>query len=369
MNRRSLQFALLLVLVLTCLILQSSALVSSPSFIVSSSGMITYDPDPPPSNLTWLHTDGIYVKDSQGRIVALRQISCPIWRRVNEAYITNAKAHGFNVINLYFNPEGYRPESHSADFDFNYGSDFNLLDDIIALCKANGVYAGMVWLDSSTGLSQRSGITGWEATANFAINTVWTSIVDRYKSEPTLVGIKIMDEPNWGGTNEWNFWNKTIGTLREINPNLLWFTHAISEQRMGPDYWGSLPWHNPSEVPYPNILMDGGGGYKDGGIWGSWPSDDYAKADEVIATTTYRMQYFRDRVQIPTGTTPYIQGYYPMNNAYSYAAREVARWMEANGYMVNWYLLNHQTKWGTGNEGLACFNELFPDTPYPYYWD
>ncbi|GAI30434.1 unnamed protein product, partial [marine sediment metagenome] len=64
------------------------------------------------------------------------------------------------------------------------------------------------------------------------------------------------DEPNLSSTEEAKLWKETIGALRQINPNLLWFTHTITAQRLNrPDL---LPWYSPQEVPYPNILMDGG---------------------------------------------------------------------------------------------------------------
>ena len=355
--RRFFLFMGLLLLILTCFISPSNTLASSP-FIVSSSGMVNDNPTPQDG---WLHTDGIHVKDSQGRIVAMRMVADFPWYFPTAEFIQNAKAHGINVIQL-----GFRPPSTDGGLgvSFDYDTQIDQLDAVVNLGKQHGVYVGLVYLHATTPLSQQYGITGVDNVINHLLQ-IWTPIIEHYKNEPAVVGVKLIDEPNLSAEDEAKLWKETIGNLRQINPNLLWFTHTITEVRFTrPDL---LPWYSPQEVPYPNILMDGG-------IWMSpnnpfygynYEPDDYAGADALFDDVTTRMTNFRDHVQIPTGITPGISDYYTEDTARTYFLTKIHRWMEANRYILTFYAADYQL---AGDAGLACFSKVFPDAPYPYYW-
>ena len=116
MKQQPFTFLLLPIIILTCFILQGNALTS---FTFSASGTINYNPTPQDG---WLHTDGIYVKDSQGRNVAMRIIGNFPWYFPTVNLIQNAKAHGINVIQL-----GFRIPSNDGGlgFSFNYNSQIN----------------------------------------------------------------------------------------------------------------------------------------------------------------------------------------------------------------------------------------------------
>jgi len=359
MRRRSFPFVLLLLPILTCFILQSNALVSS-SFIVSSSGMINYNPTPEDG---WLHTDGIYIKDNASRTVAVRAIANFPWTYPYlSQVIDNAKNHGINFITL-----GFRPPEEATfpleNFAFDFNTQASLMDDKINLCKSKGVYVILNYHHSSAGLYYDLGLTTPEAQASHVIDVV-APLVDRYKDEPTVVGIRPLDEPHLGRAGEQIFWQQVIGTLRGINPNLLWFAHIINVLRLGLGYWYLNPWQTPAEVPYPNIIMDGGW-WIGGGRESDPGTSDYAKADEIFTWVTDAMAYFRTNVGIPTGLTPGIDEYYPANNARSYLLIKLHRWMEENRYILTHYVADYQL--GI-DQGEACFNEVFPDTPYPQYW-
>lgn len=355
--KRSFLFTTSLLLILTFFILQSNALVSSP-FAVSSSGIVNYNATPEDG---WLHTDGIYVKDSQGRIVAMRMVADFDWYFPTVEFIQNAKAHGINVIQL-----GFRPPSTDGGlgFSFDYDTQIDELDAVVNLGKQHGVYVGLVYLHATTPLSQQYGITGVDNVINHLLQ-IWTPIIEHYKNEPAVVGVKLIDEPNLSAEDEAKLWKETIGNLRQINPNLLWFTHTITERRFGEQYWHLIPWKTPEDVPYPNIIMDGG-------IWISstqppydFEPDDYAGADEVFNWVTADMAHFRDKIQIPTGITPGISDYYAEDTARTYFLTKIHRWMEENRYILTFYASEYQL---AGDAGLACFSKVFPDTPYSYYW-
>jgi len=368
MRRRSFPFGLLLLPILTSFILQSNALVSS--FTVSSSGLVNYNPTPKDG---WLHTDGIYVKDAQGRIVAVRVITADAnpstvgWRFPlgNTEFITNAKNHGVYFLMLHLRP----PQTvGNLDFTlFDYSADIADLDSVVNFAKQNNVYIILNYLQSTTALRNSYGI-GDDGVSEVVTHLIsfWTPLIDHYKNESTVVGVRLLDEPNIGRVNEQTLWRDTIGNLRQINPNLLWFTHVISELRMGTGYWHLMPWQTPEEVPYPNIIMDGGMWISPNHPEADFGPGDYAGADEVFDRVIADMANFRDNVGIPTGLTPGIDDYYPTNNARGYLLTKLNRWMETNRYIMTLYEAEYKLPI---DNGLAMLNEVFPDTPYPYYWD
>jgi len=273
--------------------------------------------------------------------------------------IQNCKGNGINVIFFGISP-------WNDVFYFDYNTHISQLDAKVNLCKQNGIYAALVYFTGTTALASQHGISGVDNVINHLIS-FWTPIIEHYKNEPAVVGVKLIDEPNLNSELEDKLWTQTIGTLRQINPNLLWFTHTIGEIRFGEQYWHLLPWKTTEEVPYPNILMDGG-------IWISvnhpdfgfdFASDDYAGADALFNDVTARMENFRSQVQIPTGITPGIDETYTKDNARTYFLTKIHRWMEENNYVLTLYAADYQL---SSDDGFACLNKVFPDTPYPYYW-
>jgi len=367
--KHSLLFMALFLLILTWCNLLSYAQVSS-SFTASSSGVIVYNAT---TTDGWLHTDGIWVKDSAGRKVAMRMIANFPWdfSYINKsAFIQNSKAHGINVIFLGFRPPETADELPNFSFDFD--AQIQQMDQIVNLIKQNGVYVGLVYLHATTPLAKNHGLTTVDQVISHLLK-VWTPIIDHYKNESAVVGVKLLDEPNLSSEDEAKLWKDTIGALRQINPNLLWFTHTITELRFGEQYWHNLPWQTPSEVPYPNILMDGG-------IWISATNNPevydpyygttteqqaYDRADQIYNDVIERMTRFRNTIQVPTGITPGIDDYYDKVTARTYLMTKLARWMEQNRYKLSLYSADYQLG---PNDGLDVLNRVFPDTPYPYYW-
>lgn len=317
--------------------------------------------------MDWLHTEGVYVKDAQGRTVAMRMIANFPWHMSRqyaeidkEAFIQNCKAHGINAITL-----GFRTleTDEGLGWSFDFETQISEWDAIVNLCKQHGVYVVLNYAQSSTGL-ERLGI---ERTAQAHVDhliQVWTPIIEHYKNEPTVVGVRVLDEPHLATEEEVIFWRAIIGQLRQINPKLLWFAHTITELRFGTQYWYLIPYKKPEDVPYPNILMDGGIWISEGHPPYDFAEDDHDGADALFNDVIARMAHFRDLVQIPTGITVGIDERYPANNARSYFLAKIHRWMEENGYILTLYAADYELE----PDGLACLNEVFPDVPYPEYW-
>lgn len=327
--------------------------------------------------MEWLHTDGIYVKDPQGRIIALRQIGQLSWRDFNQQFITNAKAHGLNCILAFLIWKGFEgSDPEHFMFDPANPIDWALLDSKVALCKSNGIYLQLGYLMSTTELAG-FGISGEPAVSNHLIEK-WTPVIERYKNEPAVVGCRIIDEPHTTYTQDRDMYNRAINALRQINPNCLWFTHVhhtyIFINQYGTPYWSSnedLATCFPSWT-YHNIIIDGAAWikpyYESGDLY---YVPDYATADSMVAMIMSHMKTYRDSSQIPTGCVAmYMWGYYPTTSVpwIGYCLRELYREMEQGRYMICHYIANWQCNWAGTNED-DCFNEIFQDTPYPSYWD
>jgi len=163
--------------------------------------------------LTWLHTEGRYIKDESGRIVRLRgaaygvtylRVDPEVYRH-NEEDFDLLKRYGANVVRL----------CTRLDFwsDADYISKFN---EIISWCKSLEIY---VILDLHHAPDYRINpetiITWWEERARDYIN------------EPTVCGFGLHNEPP-GTKEEWrNFVSTLIERIQAINPNPLLFVGNI----------------------------------------------------------------------------------------------------------------------------------------------
>ena len=415
MKWRSFPFLLLIILILTCVILQSNALAYPSPFIVSSSGManynvpssrmvnynvpssrmvnynvslsrmvnyivsssrmvnynvsssgmINYNPTP---NDGWLHTDGRYIKDSQGRIVALRTLSIT-WKKVvpsensyAESFVDAVKAHGINNIMLSWN-HWDMGESYS----FVFPNDLPKLDEAIALIKSKGLYASLSFLQPSTQAIQN----GW-ATSHLDVIPIneWTMLLTRYANESAVCMARLIDEPNFYADEERQMYYNAIDALKPINPNMIWNTHCITNLRVGTaQYWYLNPWQEASQVP-DNV-------YQTAGWWVRTPSvgygeiqietNDYASADQWLQTMKTRIDYWIAHapsnlaIGLVGGSSG---GSYPPENAHHYLLREVYRYQQQNHLYIMPFFPSWQTK--IAEETISLW---LPDTPYEFYWD
>lgn len=367
--------AILLLSMLFLFASQVEALNSS-SVSITFSGSINYNSIP---TLGWLHTDGVYVKDSQNRSVAMRALMNSGWSFPTAGLLQNAKAAGINFVTLTINRQG-----DGGAYPFDYNTQAAQMDAIINLCTQYGMYVTINHGVSTTRL-QQMGITGITNIVNYETE-FWSPIITRYRNNPTVVGVRLIDEPNLTPTPtaENQMWTQLIGNMRAINPNLLWFTHAIHVYRFKPQYFGMLPWQMPSQLPYPNIVMDGG-------MWIS-PTNSaqdfdpyygttteaqaYARADQIVASVLAAMNNFRTIMNIPAGITPGTDDYYAppypqpakgYSNARHYLIVRLAQVCNEGKYMMGLaaadYLLAQ-------DKGLAVFNTVYPvsSRPYSVYW-
>ena len=357
MKQYSVSAGLLFLLILNFFILQSNALVSSSS-ILSSSGMINYNPTPEDG---WLHTDGVYIKDANNNIVAWRGIHIGGYYyqgqlTVTQGLIDIAKAHGAAFLEL-----GWNLKSGSE-----YILDFAKLDQTINLAEQNNMYVILNYLEASTRLINDGLATGWQDV--IPIDT-WREIIQRYASRPVVVGVKLIDEPNFSGEEQRQMYYDAIDALKPYNPNLIWITHYINWKRMRYSD-DRLMWRNASEVPANTIV--GGGGWvrtsSDGVGEPTLELDDYAKADAYIAQEVIPiMTVYRDKVQIPVVMGAYGSSRLEQDNAHTYYLRESGRALEKEKIGYDFYISEYYWRWNVNNGDAIC-DRLLPDAPYSKYW-
>ena len=302
----------------------------------------------------WLQTDGIWVKDSAGRKVAMRGIHIGSYYYIGQDIVTQnlidvAKAHGATYIQLGWNlkvgKDGYL--------------DFEKLDKAIDLCEANNIYVVLNYLQASSGLIRGGLATGWWDV--IPIDT-WKQIIQRYSHRPVVMGVKLIDEPNFYSEQERNMWTQAIETLRPYNPNLLWFTHLITWLRFTDRYVYLNPWQSIDQVP-DNVLVDAG-------LWcresKGFALDDYAYADSLAEELLQALVSWREKVPIPVGMA-YGADRLTSDNAHTYFLMKTGRMLEEQGLYRFYYIAAYFWRWEGYNAEAIC-DRLLPDAPYPNYW-
>jgi len=342
----------LLLLVLTCFILKSDvlALYGTPT-LIGSSGSIHYNAGPVNG---WLHTDGIWVKDGAGLKVAMRGIHIGVYyvgsrEVVTQSLIDVAKAHGATYIELGWNlrvgTDGYL--------------DFEKLDRAIDLCEANNIYVVLDYLAASSDLIRNGLATSWQ---DVIPTDAWKQIIQRYADRPVVVGVKLIDEPNFSGDSERQMWTNAIETLRPYNPNLLWFTHVINWVRF--TYTGDdLVWRTIEDVP-DNVLVDGGGWVRTSAGDPTLELDDYAYADTYMDDLVSSLLAYRNDVPMPVGMA-YGSSHVTEENAHTYYLRESGRKLEAEHLYRTYYISEYI--WLSYDAEGVC-DRILPDAPYSDYW-
>jgi aryl-phospho-beta-D-glucosidase BglC (GH1 family) len=171
----------------------------------------------------WLHKDGRWLKDENGKIVTLRGVNTFIRQQNEKPKYVAIKAAGANVVRLMI-----------SAYDTTTPALLAGLDNVIAWCREAGL---MVILDMQIGLKGPKGVEMdlRDILRNPKTQAIWLSVlgilVDRYKSESTVVGLDVMNEPwdnslrdssgiDWQG--EWEILaKKAVADLRPINLKLL----------------------------------------------------------------------------------------------------------------------------------------------------
>lgn len=343
---------LLLVLTLTCSILQANAQVPT-SFPIHSSGMIEHNPTPADG---WLHTDGIWVKDAANRTLAWRGFIAD-WKpqlitleEYHQRLIETAEQRGLTYVELYFQFEdiAYNPGGWPPAFNFEE------MDRVVDLYEQAGIYVVLNWLRS--GAIHDDTITELTELAMLE----WQKIIEHYKNRPVVCGVKLVDEINCNYDLERQTWLQLVPQVRQWNPNLLVFLHALHWQRI------DNLWRTAEDVPEGNVIIEGCAAMSAGNI--ECPLDDYDLARSWADTVLSEMDSYPI---VQSKVCPVGLAYFASNvqqntdNSHMEFTRSVSTSLEERRW-VNKPLASMHL-WESYYNSLFK-DAYFPDPPYPKYY-
>ena len=245
--------ALFLVALLSfvCLTIPFGLGLQSHGITISSQGAIRY------STLTWLHTDGKYIKNESNQTVFLRGAAFggletyTYWQggydflvyRMNQFFLlTDGKP---TVIRVPITPY---PKSTDTQYKFpNLPTIYNeAVDQIVRLAEQKNIY---LVLEFHGGCSQ-SECTRLGQDPTDWINW-WLHWVNRYKNNPIVCGFEIWNEPwdaNFGGGDSslgrqrWlNIATQCYQAIKAANPKALVFVASASSFNFIDQYWRENP--------------------------------------------------------------------------------------------------------------------------------
>ncbi len=141
---------------------------------------------------------------------------------VTQEDINQVKAWGFNAVRL---PLHYEYFVNLGTPDIWNDQGFVILDNVIAWCKAAGIYA-IIDLHAAPGGQSDGAISDydntkpslWASEANKSKTVaLWRRLSERYKAEDWVAGYDLLNEPAWnlpGGTALRNIYGRLTDTIR-----------------------------------------------------------------------------------------------------------------------------------------------------------
>lgn len=192
--------------------------------------------------MSYLHTDGRWIKDADGKVVTFRGVNAFIRLQNVQAKFAAIKAMGANIVRLMLWKQDIENPGSDADPDWDL-SGLAAIDRAVGWCRDLGL---MVIFDQQAwSLNVAPGPpTFW--TDPVVLETwlaMWRTLVNRYKDDPMVIGVDLMNEPyaiaNPAVPDRQGAWEAIVKNavmeLRPLNPNLL-FVVAGWGQRTVPGF-------------------------------------------------------------------------------------------------------------------------------------
>jgi len=220
----------------------------------------------------WWHTDGNTIRDAAGNLVRFsgvnwhgmdseNRIMHGLWGGTNrsiEDHLDEMKANGLNLIRLPFSSDifapGVKPAATAIDpvknADLLPLTCLQVLDRLIASAGQRGIRIILDYHRLVGGGASESG-RWYDATHSEASWIAhWKLLVDRYKSDPTVVGVDLFNEVHAGVTweadgvnpaNNWRWAAKRCGNeILSVNPNLLICIQGLDAYGGEGGWWGAV---------------------------------------------------------------------------------------------------------------------------------
>ncbi len=218
----------------------------------------------PAASVGYWHTSGNSIVDSSGNPVRIAGVNWygfettdfvahGLWARWYQDILNTTKSLGYNVVRIPFSNEMVETNPVPS----NYNSDVN--PDLVGLSSLEILdkiidYAGQIGLRvildnhrSEAGNSaEDNGLWYTNAYPQNAWIADWVAIANRYKGNPTVVGVDLRNEPHnsasWGDGNpatDWKMAAEAAGNaVLAVNPNLLICVEGIQQYNGDSDWWG-----------------------------------------------------------------------------------------------------------------------------------
>ena len=208
----------------------------------------------------FLHTAGNQIVDSQGRSVAISGVNwfgmesttqAPhgLWTRSYKDMINQMAGLGFNTIRLPFSSELLHTTAAPNGIDFSKNPDLQglsglqVMDAIVAYAGQQGMRVILDHHRSGAGAGTSDNGLWYDSTyTEDAWVADWAVLANRYKNNPTVIGVDLHNEPHsgtWGGggATDWARAAERAGNAAlAVNPNLLVFVEGV-ETYQGQNYW------------------------------------------------------------------------------------------------------------------------------------
>ena len=180
----------------------------------------------------WLHTDGRWIKDASGNVVHLRGVNMFVRLQNEQAKFAAAKQAGANVVRLMLWKQDIEtPGANDSAYD---QSGLAAIDRAVGWAHDAGLHVILeqqIW-------SQKVEPAPASFYSDPAVQDewlkMWRLLIDRYKGDPTVIGIDPMNEPysvkGLAVADPMGTWEKivkaAVNNLRPHNTNLIFFVEG-----------------------------------------------------------------------------------------------------------------------------------------------
>jgi aryl-phospho-beta-D-glucosidase BglC (GH1 family) len=208
----------------------------------------------------FLRTSGNQIIDSQGKTVQIAGVNwfgmesttgAPhgLWSRSYKEMINEMAGLGFNTIRLPYSSELLHTTAAPNGIDFSKNADLQglsgvqVMDAIIAYAGQQGMRVILDHHRSGAGAGTSDNGLWYDSTyTEDAWVADWVTLANRYKTNPTVIGFDLHNEPHngtWGGggATDWARAAERAGNAAlAVNPDLLMFVEGVGTYQ-GQNYW------------------------------------------------------------------------------------------------------------------------------------
>ncbi|MCS5498837.1 cellulase family glycosylhydrolase [Cnuibacter physcomitrellae] len=207
----------------------------------------------------WLHTEGAAIKTEAGQTYTIKAVAwfgmetsnCAphgLWSISLDAGLASIASMGFNTIRLPFSNECLAQASstsinQNANPDLVSLTPLQLMDTVIAKARSYGLNVILDRHRPDSGAQSELWYTDRYSEKQWIAD--WTTLASRYKSDPTVIGVDLHNEPHgpacWGCGDPARDWQAAAtragDAVLAVNPKLLIVVEGVERQGDGSSTW------------------------------------------------------------------------------------------------------------------------------------